>query len=202
MALTPSIMKELGTAVPSFSLPNTVGAGKILRLEDVRTPKGLLVMFICNHCPYVKHIFSQLVSIANQALSQGLGVAAISSNDSVSYPEDAPEKMADLGSRLGMKFPYLFDESQAVARAFGAACTPDFFIYDTNLTLAYRGQFDESRPGNGVLVTGKDLKAAIDAVLQAKKPSPAQKPSIGCNIKWKALATPANPSVSVARLAP
>lgn len=203
MALTPSLMKELGTPVPSFNLPNVLSSNRIMRLEDVRTHKGLLVMFICNHCPYVKHIFGPLVQIANSAIASGLGVIAINSNDPTQYPEDSADRMAEIGSRAGMKFPYLFDESQVAARAFGAACTPDFFLYDTNLTLVYRGQFDDSRPGNGIPVTGRDLKNAIDSTLSGKKPSSVQKPSVGCNIKWKQVITP-TPSASsgTVRLAP
>lgn len=183
MALTESTMLELGTTAPDFALTDVV-SGKTVRRDDFRGQKGLLVVFICTHCPYVKHIEKGLAQLGSDYTGK-LGIVAISSNDAENYPDDSPEGLKEQAQRLGFKFPYLYDESQSVARAYDAACTPDIFLFDQDLKLAYRGQFDGSRPGNGVPITGQDLRAALDAVLRGEKPSADQKASIGCNIKWK-----------------
>ena len=184
MALTPSTMLPLGTSAPAFSLPDV--SGKIVPIADFQNAPALLVMFICNHCPYVKHVRSGLAQLARDYQARGVAVVAISSNDAKSYPDDSPAKMAVEAKEAGYTFPYLYDESQAVARAYQAACTPDFFLFNREKQLVYRGQLDDSRPGNGIPVTGKDLRAALDAVLAGKPVVADQKPSIGCNIKWKA----------------
>jgi peroxiredoxin len=185
MAVTESTMLELGTTAPDFALPDAV-SGKTVRRDDYRDKKALLVMFICTHCPYVKHIEKSLGPLAADYASQPLGIVAISSNDVTTHPADGPDGLKQQAQSHGFIFPYLYDESQAVAHAYKAACTPDFFLFDGNLKLVYRGQYDSSRPGNGIPVTGMDLRSAIDLVL-AGKPVPAdQRPSIGCNIKWKA----------------
>jgi peroxiredoxin len=184
MAATPSTMMPLGTMAPNFKLPDTV-SGKIYSLTDQPSNKGTLIMFICNHCKYVKHIHHELVKISNQAVEKGLSVVAISSNDVINYPEDDPALMKSQAIQHGYRFPYLYDESQTVAKAYDAACTPDFFLFDGNLKLVYRGQFDASRPSLDTPVTGKDLKDAIEALLDGKEISQAQVPSLGCNIKWK-----------------
>ena len=184
MALTESTMLELGTTAPDFALPDVV-SGKTVRRDDFRGQRGLLVMFICTHCPYVKHVEQGLAQLGNEYAGK-LGIVAISSNDAENYPDDNPEGLKAQAQRLGFTFPYLYDESQAVARAYDAACTPDLYLFDKDLKLVYRGQFDGSRPGNGVPVTGEDLRGAVDAVLRGEKPSKDQKASIGCNIKWKA----------------
>jgi peroxiredoxin len=176
-------MLELGTVASDFLLPDP--NGKTYGLKDVRGPKGTLVMFICNHCPFVIHIQDRLVAVCNQLLAQGIGVIAINANDVAKYPDDSPEKMASLSQKLGMKFPYVFDESQKVAQAYQAACTPDFFLFDRQDRLVYRGQFDDARPSLPNAVSGRDLLDACHALLQGKIPDPNQKPSIGCNIKWK-----------------
>ncbi|QDU60618.1 Thiol-disulfide oxidoreductase ResA [Planctomycetes bacterium Pan216] len=184
MVLTPSTMLELGTSAPDFSLTDTV-SGKTVSLADVATGKGLLVMFICNHCPYVKHLRDGLAAFAKEYGEKGLAIVGISSNDVEGYPDDSPEKMKEEAASAGYTFPYLYDETQSVAHAYRAACTPDFFLFDKDRKLVYRGQFDASRPGNDIPVTGKDMRAAADLVL-AGEPIPAeQTPSIGCNIKWK-----------------
>jgi peroxiredoxin len=183
MALTPSTMLALGTAAPDFRLPDT--GGKMVALGDFKSSPALAVLFICNHCPYVKHIQSGLVKLARDYHPRGGAIVAISSNDVQNYPEDSPAKMAQEAKSAGYTFPYLYDESQAVAKAYQAACTPDIFLFDANRKLVYRGQFDDSRPGNGVPVTGKDLRAALDAVLGGKPVPARQVPSVGCNIKWK-----------------
>ncbi len=183
MALTPSSMLPLGTRAPDFSLPDTVN-GKFLSLAGLKSEKATLVMFICNHCPYVKHVQHELVRLAHDYQPKGVAVIAISSNDVQSYPEDAPDKMKTEAQRSGYPFPYLYDEKQAVAKAYQAACTPDFYLFDATLSLAYRGRLDGATPGNEVPVTGHDLRAALDAVLSGHAPSSEQKPSIGCNIKW------------------
>jgi len=175
-------MLALGTPAPAFKLPDT--NGKTVSLSDFRG-KPVLVMFICNHCPFVKHLNAQLVQLGHDYQSRSVGIVAISSNDAANYPDDGPGKMKEEAKRLGYTFPYLYDESQAVAKAYRAACTPDFFLFDTEHRLVYRGQFDDSRPGNALPVTGKDLRAALDAVLSGKEVLADQKPSIGCNIKWK-----------------
>jgi peroxiredoxin len=183
MALTESTMLDLGTTAPDFALPDVV-SGKTVRRDDFRGQKGLLVMFICTHCPYVKHIEKDLAQLGADYAGE-LGIVAISSNDADNYPDDSPSGLKKQAQQLGFKFPYLYDESQAVARSYDAACTPDLYLFDGDLKLVYRGQFDASRPGNGVPVSGRDLRAALDAVLQGAKPSADQKASIGCNIKWK-----------------
>ncbi len=184
MALTPSTMLALGTAAPDFKLPD-VTTGKIISLSDFSGKKALLVMFICRHCPYVQHIQEGLARLANESIGKGAGVAAVSSNDAENYPDDAPEKLKHMAQTLGFRFPYCHDEHQAAAQAYTAACTPDFFLFDAQRKLVYRGQMDDSRPGNGKPVTGKDLREALDAVLAGRPVSADQKPSIGCNIKWK-----------------
>ena len=184
MPATPSTMAPLGTKAPFFRLPDP--AGKWHSIDDFKTAPALLVAFICNHCPFVKHIRSQFAEVARRYKQLGIAVVGIASNDVEQFPDDGPEQMAEEARTFGYDFPYLFDESQAVAKAYGAACTPDFFLFDKERKLVYRGQFDDSRPESGIPVTGKDLKAALDAVLQGH-PAPAdQRPSIGCNIKWKA----------------
>jgi peroxiredoxin len=183
MALTESTMLELGTTAPEFALRDVVW-GKAVRRDDFRGQKGLLVMFICTHCPYVKHIEKGLAQLSADYAGK-LGIVAISSNDAENYPDDSPQGLKAQAQRLDFKFPYLYDESQAVARAYNAACTPDIYVFDKDFRLVYRGQFDESRPGNGVPITGDDLRAALDAVLRGEKPGADQKASIGCNIKWK-----------------
>lgn len=184
MAATLSTMMPLGTTAPEFKLPDTVSA-KTLSLQELKSSKGTLVMFICNHCKYVKHIHQQLIAISNESVSKGLAVIAISSNDVINYPEDAPERMKDQALQHNYKFPYLYDESQEIAKAYDAACTPDFFLFDGELKLVYRGQFDNSRPSNEIPVTGNDLQQAIATLLAGGKISEEQRPSIGCNIKWK-----------------
>jgi len=185
MARTPSTMLPLGTRAPQFTLPDTV-SGRTLSLAQLMSDKATVVMFICNHCPYVKHVQAELVRLARDYLPRGVAFIAISSNDAQDYPEDAPDRMRDVAQRLGYPFPYLYDESQAVARAYQAACTPDFYVFDRELACVYRGQLDDSRPGSGVPVTGADLRAALDAVLAGRPVAADQKPSVGCNIKWKA----------------
>jgi len=185
MARTPStMMLELGTSAPEFSLPSTDGA--TVSLADFSDAKALLVMFICNHCPFVVHIREELAKIGPDFTEAGLAVAAISSNDAQNYPDDSPEKMKTEADTAGYTFPYLYDESQSIAKAYRASCTPDFFLFDADHKLVYRGQLDGSRPGNGVPVTGSDLRAAIEKTLAGKAVSDEQTPSIGCNIKWKA----------------
>lgn len=182
MVKTASTMLQLGTKAPEFSLPNIDGS--VVSLADFAGKKGLLVVFMCNHCPFIKHLRMELSEFGNEFQEKGLGVVGISSNDVANYPDDSPEKMAEEAAEAGYKFPYLYDESQAVAKAYKAACTPDFFLFDSDLTLAYRGQFDDSRPGNDIPVTGADLRAACDHVLAGEAVPVEQKPSIGCNIKW------------------
>ena len=178
-----STMLELGTTAPDFSLPDT--DGKIVSLADFAQCKALLVMFICNHCPYVVHVADHLAALGKEYQAKGVGVVAICSNDVENYPDDSPEKMKQEKQKRGYTFPYLFDETQEVARAYHAACTPDFFVFDADRKLVYRGQLDDSRPNNGIPVTGRDLRAALDAVLAGQKPNADQKPSMGCGIKWK-----------------
>lgn len=183
MALTPSTMLPLGAEASTFSLPDT--SGKTVSLSDFKDARALLVAFICNHCPYVKHIRENFAALGREYLAKGVAIVAINSNDSANYPEDSPAKMIAEVTNVGYTFPYLYDESQAVAKAYKAACTPDFYVFDEAHKLVYRGQYDDSRPGNGIPVTGRDIRATLDAVL-AGKPAPAQqRPSIGCNIKWK-----------------
>jgi len=183
MVLTPSTMTGLGTKAPAFSLPGT--DGRTHSLQDFAGKKALLVMFICNHCPYVKHVAAELARLGRDYQAKGAGIVAISSNSVESHPADSPEKMIEEAKARGYTFPYLYDESQAVARAYQAACTPDFFLFDAQQKLVYRGQLDDSRPGNNHPVTGADLRAALDVVLAGKSVSTNQRPSIGCNIKWK-----------------
>lgn len=183
MALTPSTMLPLGTFAPKFSLPDT--SGKTVSIDELKDAPALLVMFICNHCPFVKHIRGGLAQLVKDYQAKGVAAVGISSNDVKSHPDDSPAKMALEAKDAGYTFPYLFDETQAVAKAYRAACTPDFFLFDRARKLVYRGQLDDSRPGNGLPVTGKDLRAALDAVLAGKSAPAEQKPSIGCNIKWK-----------------
>jgi peroxiredoxin len=185
MALTESTMLELGTAAPDFALTNVV-TGKTVRRDDFRGQKALLVVFLCAHCPYVKHIEKGLAALGKDYAGKPIGIAAISSNDASTHPEDSPAGLKRQAESCDFVFPYLYDETQTAARAYKAACTPDFFLFDADLRLVYRGQFDPSRPGNGIAVTGVDLRAAIDAVLAGKPPLELQRPSIGCNIKWKA----------------
>ena len=185
MALTESTMElELGTQAPDFALRDVV-TGKTVRRDDFRGQKGLLVMFICTHCPYVKHVEKGLAALGMDYDGKPIGIVAISSNDAESYPDDAPDGLKEQAQRMGFCFPYLYDETQDVARAYHAACTPDLFLFDGDFKLVYRGQFDGSRPGNGIPVTGQDLRAAMDAVIAGKPVPEEQKPSIGCNIKWK-----------------
>jgi peroxiredoxin len=184
MALTESTMLELGTTAPDFTLTDVV-SGRTVRRDDLRGQKALLVMFICAHCPYVKHIEKRLAALGADYADKPVSLVAISSNDAVNYPSDNPEGLKRQAETIGFCFPYLYDATQAVARAYKAACTPDFFLFDGELKLVYRGEFDRSRPGNGVAVTGEDLRAALDAVLAGKPPLKDQRPSIGCNIKWK-----------------
>lgn len=184
MARTPSTMLELGTVAPAFSLLEPA-TGRKVSLTDFRAAPGLLVMFICNHCPYVKHIRAGLAQFARQYQDNGLAIVGVSSNDAANYPDDSPEKMKQEVREAGYVFPYLYDETQAVAKAYRAACTPDFFLFDGGRKLVYRGQFDASRPNSDVPVTGADMRAAVDALLVGRAPAADQKPSLGCNIKWK-----------------
>ena len=177
-------MKELGTDAPDFSLPDVV-TGKHVSRQSVAGPKGMLAMFICRHCPFVKHVQEELASLGRDYAKSGVGIVAISANDESTHPEDSPANLAAMSKELGFSFPYLFDESQDVARAYDAQCTPDFFLYDAKGALVYRGQLDDSRPGNGMPVTGQDLRSALDALVAGRPISPQQRPSIGCNIKWK-----------------
>jgi thiol-disulfide isomerase/thioredoxin len=184
MAAVESTMLELGTAAPDFSLPDAV-SGKTISLSSFAGSKGLLVMFLCPHCPYVKHVQSTLAALLKEYAGAPLGIVAISPNDVAQFPDDGPAGIRAQASELGFDFPYCYDESQATAKAYRAACTPDFFLFDDARTLAYRGQMDGARPKNDTPVTGSDLRAAIDAVLAGRAVNPAQRPSIGCNIKWK-----------------
>ena len=176
-------MLPLGTTAPDFRLPDT--NGKTVSLGDSKDKPALLVMFICNHCPYVKHIRAGLAQLARDYLPRGIGIVGINSNDVANYSDDSPARMKEEVKSAGYLFPYLYDESQAVAKAYRAACTPDIYLFDKGRKLVYRGQFDDSRPGNGIPVTGKDLRAALDAVLGGKPVQANQKASMGCNIKWK-----------------
>lgn len=182
MVKTPSTMLPLGTPAPDFTLPNVDGS--TVSLSDFAGAKGLLVVFMCNHCPFVIHIADELAKFAEDYMARGLAVVGISSNDVNTHPQDSPDKMKQEAAARGYKFPYLYDESQDVAVSYKAACTPDFFLFDADQKLVYRGQFDSSRPESGIPVTGEDLRAAADAVLVGEKPSDDQRPSIGCNIKW------------------
>jgi len=184
MVATPSTMLPLGTPAPDFRLPDP--AGRLHALVDFADADVLVVMFLSNHCPYVQHIRSALAGVIAEYQAKGVGAAGIMSNDIVNYPDDAPERMADEVRRVGYTFPYLYDETQEVAQAYRAACTPDFFVFDRERKLVYRGQFDGSRPSNDVPVTGRDLRAALDAALSGKPAPEPQHPSTGCNIKWRA----------------
>ena len=189
MVKTASTMKKLGTPAPDFKLTNV--DGRIVGLHEFDNKPALLVMFMCNHCPFVKHVADGLTQLAMDYMPKGVAIVGINSNDAASHPQDSPEQMVHEAEQRGYPFPYLYDETQEVAQAYGAACTPDFFLYDKQRKLVYRGQLDSSRPGNNVPVTGSDLRAALDAVL-ANKPQPEKQiPSIGCNIKWKAGKEPA-----------
>lgn len=184
MALTESMMLPLGTKAPNFELPDTL-SGNTIKFDNVAGENGTVVMFICNHCPYVIHVNRQIVDLANDYKDKGIGFVAISSNDVENYPQDAPEIMKVVGNALQFPFPYLYDESQEVAKAYDAACTPDFYLFDGEGKLAYRGRLDENRPSGGKAPTGEELRAAIDAVLKGSAVSEKQYPSAGCNIKWR-----------------
>lgn len=184
MARTPSNMLPLGTQAPYFELTDTI-SNKVLSLTNLKGEKGTVILFICNHCPFVIHVNKQLVILAQEFKLKEISFIAISSNDVINYPQDSPENMKIHAKNAGYPFPYLFDESQEVAKAYDAACTPDFFVFDGKLELVYRGQLDDSRPGNGLPVTGKDLRYALSCLLEGKVNDTTQKPSIGCNIKWK-----------------
>jgi len=184
MVLTPSRMMPLGAAMPDFRLPEP-RSGQSLDHETLRGEHGLLLMFICNHCPFVQHIEEGLLAFGRDYAGSGIGIAAISANDAEQYPEDAPEKIAERAQTRDYPFPYLYDESQQVARSFDAACTPDFFLFDRDLRCVYRGRFDEARPNSPAPVTGADLRLAMDALLAGQAPDTEQHPSVGCNIKWR-----------------
>ena len=186
MARTPSNMMPLGTTAPDFTLLNKV-TDETVTLNRLKSDTATVIMFICNHCPYVKLVQEQLVKLANDYQAKGISFIAISSNDVVNYPDDSPEKMREVAQQLGYSFPYLYDETQEVAKAYQAACTPDFYLFDGALKCVYRGQLDDARPQSDVPVTGKDIRAALDAILAGEPVNPEQKPSLGCNIKWKAL---------------
>lgn len=188
MAQTPSQMLQLGTKAPDFNLPDP--DGNLFSRDELAGSNGLLVMFICNHCPFVKHVAGELAKIGDDYQGKGIGIAAINSNDVENYPDDAPPKMNQFSRQHGFSFPYLFDESQEVAKAYKAACTPDFYLFDENLNLVYRGQLDDSRPKNDEPLNGKDLRAAMDSMVAGRPVPEDQKPSIGCNIKWKSGNTP------------
>ena len=184
MSLTPSTMLALKTEAPDFTLPEVV-TGKQLSLENFKSKKALLVMFICRHCPYVQHIKQELSKIGSDYKAKDIGLVAISSNDARNYPDDSPSGLKDFSRKINLTYPLLYDESQEVAKKYTAACTPDFFLFDEKRELVYRGQLDDSRPGNGIPITGRDLRQAMDAVLAGKAVPEPQRPSIGCNIKWK-----------------
>lgn len=184
MARTPSTMVALDTKAPDFLLPDTISQGQ-LSLKDVKGEIATMIMFICNHCPFVKHVNAELVRLANDYKNKGVGFVAINSNDVINHPDDSPELMTQVAKQLNYSFPYLYDESQKTAKAYDAACTPDFFIYDKDLRLVYRGQLDDSRPGNEIPVTGKDIRLALNCLINNNPVPSEQRPSIGCNIKWK-----------------
>ena len=188
MVKTASTMRKLGTPAHDFKLVNV--DGRMVGLDDFADKEALLVMFICNHCPFVKHIADGLTQLANDYLPRGVAIVGINSNDASAYPQDSPEQMVHEAEQRGYPFPYLFDETQEVAKTYGAACTPDFFLYDKSRKLVYRGQLDASRPGNEIPVTGSDLRAALDALLASRPLPERQIPSIGCNIKWRAGSEP------------
>jgi peroxiredoxin len=182
MALTPSTMLPLGTQAPGFELPNV--DGRTVKLSDLKDAPALLVVFMCNHCPYVKHVAPELARLTAEYMEKGVAVVGINSNNAASHPADSPEQMVHEAEQRGYRFPYLYDETQEVAQAYHAACTPDFYVFDRDQKLVYRGQMDASRPDSGIPVTGQDLRAALDAVLAGRDVPSDQKPSIGCNIKW------------------
>ena len=184
MAKTPSNMVSLGTSAPNFKLPDVISQ-KMVSLKQIKGLNGTLIMFICNHCPYVKHVNATIVNLANKYKQDGINFIAISSNDVENYPEDSPKLMKVNALENNYIFPYLYDESQDVAKSYDAACTPDFYLYDSDLLLVYRGQLDDSRPGNGLSCDGKDISNAIECLINGEENSQIQKPSIGCNIKWK-----------------
>jgi peroxiredoxin len=184
MAATPSNMMPLGTQAPDFTLLNTV-TGKMVTLQSLKSDIATVIMFICNHCPYVKHIEGELVKMANEYQAKGLSFIAISSNDVDNYPDDSPDKMTKIAQQAGYTFPYLYDETQEVAKAYQAACTPDFYVFDKDSKCVYRGRLDGATPKNNVPVTGEELRAALDAIVAGQPVNPEQIPSIGCNIKWK-----------------
>jgi len=184
MVATPSTMLPLGTKAPSFSLPN-VCTNQSIDLQTVDIHKGCLIAFVCNHCPYVIHLLDPLVRMSNEWVKKGIKVFLISSNDADKYPDDSPVKMRELAQKKQFQFPYLYDEDQSVALAYKAACTPDFFLFDSKLSLFYRGQFDDSRPGNQLEATGTELSLAVDSLLLSQPAPKVQKPSLGCNLKWK-----------------
>jgi peroxiredoxin len=190
MALTSSTMLELGTKALDFALPDVVN-GKTISLDTFSGSKALLVIFLCRHCPYVQHVRGELAKLGRDYFGRSLGIVAISANDAVNFPDDRPESLKEMAVELGLNYPLCYDESQYTAKAYTAACTPDFFLYDQNRKLVYRGQLDDSRPGNNIPVTGRDLRAALDAVLAGHPVSTQQKPSLGCNIKWKTGQEPA-----------
>jgi peroxiredoxin len=183
MSLTPSTMLPIGTVAPGFHLPDT--DGRMVSLDEFKDSPALLVIFLCNHCPYVKHVRHELTRFCREYQAKGVAVVGINSNDVLNHPDDSPAMMAKEKVDIGYTFPYLYDETQAIAKAYQAACTPDFYVFDKATKLVYRGQMDGSRPGNGAPVTGKDLRAALDAVLRGATPVGEQRPSMGCNIKWK-----------------
>lgn len=185
MARTPSNMLPLGTIAPEFYLKDTNSSDTFYSFSDLKGEKGTVVMFICNHCPFVHHVIEEVVRIANDYRVQGIGFIAVSSNDVVNYPQDAPELMTEFAFENRFEFPYLYDETQQVAKNYDAACTPDFYLFDNLNKLVYRGQLDDSRPGNGIPLSGSDLRGAIDGVVYNRGINPDQKPSLGCNIKWK-----------------
>lgn len=184
MVKTASTMLPLGEQMPDFTLPDVV-SGKSVSSSDVMKKNGVLVMFICNHCPFVVHIRKGLADLARDYKDKPVGLVAVSANDAAHYPDDAPDRLAAMATELGFEFPYLYDESQAVAKSFAAACTPDFFLFDGGGKLVYRGQMDDSRPGNDAPNDGRDLRAALDALLEGAEIAADQAPSLGCNIKWK-----------------
>ncbi len=186
MALTESKMLPLGTKAPSFTLLDAI-SGKKQSLQELKSDKATVIMFICNHCPFVKHVQRGLVTFTRKYQPEGISFIAINSNDATQYLDDSPEQMKKIATQFKYPFPYLFDETQEIAKAYDAACTPDFYVFNPNLTLVYRGQMDDSRPNNKIAVTGKDLGNALDALLKGQKIDPHQRPSIGCNIKWKSI---------------
>lgn len=184
MTKTPSKMIPLGTKAPDFNLLDTI-SGTNKSLSELKSDTATVIMFICNHCPFVKYIRAELINLANDYIPKGISFIAVSANDASEYPEDAPDKMKTISQEFGYPFPYLYDESQETAKSYDAACTPDLYIFDQDLNCIYRGQFDSSRPGNGVPVTGEDMRSALNNILKGKPVSTQQRPSLGCNIKWK-----------------